>query len=333
MPESVQSMPQGRNGMKLEVMVVCPAHVATGGTEALHGFVHELNKVKGVHARLWYWNVHSDDPCPEAFRGYACDHVIDLPYDFDGALVVPEIWANSVMQYDCIRAIYWLGVDAYAGWTPDVERGKFLEDKSIIHIVQSEYAWDVLSKLRVKHIVKCTDTVNADFYDDYDEAERSDAVLYNPAKSTPFMKQLMDECADIEFKPIAGMDRQQVIDTMRRSKLYIDFGEFPGRERIPREAALCGCCLITGKIGSAGYDGDFLHAYKFDSKQSLIWAIKHQIRYVLEHYDECRKDFDAFRESLRVDADVVSMEIKEVVDEIQRHYSRVQQRGVHKKST
>ena len=30
-------------------------------------------------------------------------------------------------------------------------------------------------------------------------------------------------------------------------KLYIDFGGFPGKDRLPREAVMHDCCIITGK--------------------------------------------------------------------------------------
>lgn len=306
----------------IEILVVCPAHAVTGGPEALHAFVHELNKLKNVHAMIWYWEARSREPSPEEYQAYQCEYVTEMPEGFDGTVIVPEIWANRVMEFkNCTRVIYWLGCDAYAPWTPQHELGKFLEDDDIIHIVQSEYALDLLQKLEVKRLVKCTDIVNTEYYAKYKEGKRSDAVLYNPAKATLFMRQLMAECQDIEFKPISGMARAEVIDLMRHSKLYIDFGEFPGRERMPREAALCGCCLITSKIGSAGYDGDFLHSYKFESKASHIWVIKNRIRYVLDHYEECQKDFDAFRGLLREDKAALSKHVKEVVNEIQHNHS------------
>ena len=198
-----------------------------------------------------------------------------------------------------------------------------MQDDSIIHIAQSEYAADVLRQLGVKHLVKCTDIVNAEFYEQYEETTRSDTVLYNPAKATPLMRELMDKCDGITFRPITGMTRQEVIDAMRHSKLYIDFGEFPGRERMPREAVLCGCCIITSKAGSAAYGIDFLHEYKFDGKPELIWAIKNRIHFVLNHYDDCRNDFDAFRALLSLDANSVKEQVKEVVNEIQHHRTGV----------
>lgn len=299
----------------MEILHMCPANCTTGGPEAIHEFVSELDKIDGVHARIWYQDITSFPPQPDEYEAYGCDYVTDMPDGYDGVLIVPEIWANRVRDYpQCKRAVYWLGIDAYASWTPEAERGAFLADADIVHIAQSEYALDFLRKLGVRHVVKCTDMLNADFYADYTEEPRNDVVLYNPAKATPFMRELMDNCPGIEFRPITGMTRAEVIDTMRHAKLYVDFGEFPGRERMPREAVLCGCCIITSKAGAAGYYADFNHDYKFDSKSGHIWAIVRKMRHVLANYDECRKDFDCFRMALNTDREDLAAHCARVVE-------------------
>ena len=306
----------------MDVLIVCPANCATGGPEALHAFASKLNTVKGMHARLWYWNATSSQPMPEEYASYGCEYVTELPAGYNGVIVYPEIWANHVLDYpQCINSIYWLGVDAYASWNPH-DCGAFLKDDSVIHIAQSEYAYDFLRKLKVRHLYKCVDIVNADFYADHDGHDRSDVVLYNPAKMTPFMRKLMDACSGIEFKAIQNMTRAEVIDAMRHAKLYLDFGEFPGRERIPREAALCGCCLITSKVGSADYYEDFKHYSKYDSKDGHIWAIVNRIRYVLDNYDECAKEFGRFRIDLREDIERLDWQIEVIAHVFQHHHSR-----------
>ena len=135
---------------------------------------------------------------------------------------------------------------------------------------------------------------DADFYEEYQEEERGNTVLYNPAKATPFMHEIIAACPGIEWKPIQGMTRA-------------------GRERMPREAALCGCCLITSKIGSAYYYMDFFHDYKFDSKPEHMWAIVRKIQYVLDHYEECRKDFNMFRILLNDDRKKMEKQCTDVV--------------------
>lgn len=310
----------------MQILVACPSNCATGGPEAIHQFVSTMDKQDGVDAFVWFWGA-SESPMPDEYKRYGCEYVTEIPDGFDGVLVFPEIWANETLRYpEYTRAVWWLGVDAYASWTAPTEQGAFLKDDRIIHIAQSEYARDFLKKLGVKRVLKCDDTVNSDFYIENDDIDRGNDVLYNPAKATPFMKEIIDACPDITFKPITGMTRAEVIDTMRHSKLFVDFGEFPGRERMPREAVLCGCCLITSKIGAAAYIKDFAHDYKFESKKAHIWAIVHKIRYVLDHYDDCRKDFDLFRDSLRDDIKRISEQCKEIAGvfrEIQHNHSGV----------
>lgn len=304
---------EGITDSNMKILVACPSNCATGGPEAIHQFVSTMDQLDGVDAFVWFWGA-SGSPMPEEYRHYGCRFVTDIPDNFYGVLVFPEIWANEALKYPgYVRAIWWLGVDAYASWTAPEERGAFLQDDTIVHIAQSEYARDFLKKLGVKRVLKCDDTVNTDFYADYDYIERGNDVLYNPTKATPFMQEIINACPGINFKPISGMTRAEVIDTMRHSKLYIDFGEFPGRERMPREAVLCGCCIITSKIGAAAYIKDFAHDYKFESKEGHIWAIVNRIHHVLENYDECRKDFDLFRDSLREDIKRIPEQCKEIV--------------------
>jgi hypothetical protein len=50
---------------------------------------------------------------------------------------------------------------------------------------------------------------------------------------------------------LQGYNREQLAEIFLSSKIYIDFGHHPGKDRLPREAAIHGCCVITGKNGSA----------------------------------------------------------------------------------
>lgn len=57
----------------------------------------------------------------------------------------------------------------------------------------------------------------------------------------------MKKARELNFKPIINMTRDEVIRELQRAKVYIDFGNHPGKDRIPREAAILGCCAIVGK--------------------------------------------------------------------------------------
>ena len=124
----------------------------------MHAFTSELNKA-GAKARLWYWDIQSYPPMPDEYKAYNCEYVTELPQDFDGIVVLPEIWANKALDFPK-AAIYWLGLDAYAGWHP-ANRGAFLANENIIHIAQSEYAYDLLRKLKVNKLRDCSQGLSA----------------------------------------------------------------------------------------------------------------------------------------------------------------------------
>lgn len=57
---------------------------------------------------------------------------------------------------------------------------------------------------------------------------------------------------------------------MDESMIYIDFGEHPGKDRIPREAAMRDLIVITGRDGAAVNDVDVSipKKYKIDRNMS-----------------------------------------------------------------
>lgn len=75
------------------------------------------------------------------------------------------------------------------------------------------------------------------------------------------------------------MTNEMVVETLQRVKFYIDFGNHPGKDRIPRGVAIWECCIITGKRGSAKYFEDvFISAeFKFDDIEINIPKIVSKI--------------------------------------------------------
>ena len=96
------------------------------------------------------------------------------------------------------------------------------------------------------------------------------------------------------------MNTTEMKNTMLTSKVYIDFGNHPGKDRIPREAALCGCCVITGMRGSAANKVDVLipNKYKIKDDDSNLKQIEKVIRECVSNYNNHMHDFDAYREKI-----------------------------------
>ena len=61
---------------------------------------------------------------------------------------------------------------------------------------------------------------------------------------------------EINFIPLKGYNQKELISLFRESMVYMDFGFFPGAERLPKEAVINGCLIITGRNGASDFHGD-----------------------------------------------------------------------------
>ena len=68
---------------------------------------------------------------------------------------------------------------------------------------------------------------------------------------------------DVEWVPLQGYTLEQMRSILSRAKVYVDFGNHPGKDRIPREAAVSGCIVVTNRIGSAANSLDIPIAEEF----------------------------------------------------------------------
>ena len=126
-------------------------------------------------------------------------------------------------------------------------------------------------------------------------------VLYNPKKGLKFTERLMRHSSHLRWVPLQDMKRDELVDTLRKSMLYVDFGHHPGQDRLPREAAISGCCVVTGLEGSAKFfeDVPIESFYKIDQRpKKNIEIILQRIEMILEHYDEHISAFKFYRETI-----------------------------------
>jgi hypothetical protein len=134
-----------------------------------------------------------------------------------------------------------------------------------------------------------------------DLAKKENIVAYNPTKGCSFTAKLISRARDIKFVPIINMKKEQVVKTLQKAKVYIDFGNHPGKDRIPREAAILDCCVITGKRGSAAFfeDVSIPEEYKFEDTEKDIPKIIEKINDCFENFEERNKDFEYYRKIIR----------------------------------
>ncbi|WP_292460125.1 hypothetical protein [Methanothermococcus sp.] len=184
------------------------------------------------------------------------------------------------------------------------------------HMVQSFYAKDILEKSNIKKpIYYLSDYLNKDFLKiKTDLSQKQNIVAYNPKKGYSFTKKIIKAAPDIEFIPIINMTRDEVIKTLQKAKVYIDFGNHPGKDRIPREAAILRCCVITGKRGSARYyeDVPIPEAYKFEDQVEYIPNVINKIKDCFENFEKRCCDFDYYRRVINEEPDKFVSNLKQI---------------------
>jgi hypothetical protein len=171
---------------------------------------------------------------------------------------------------------------------------------SNFYMFQSYYAFEYFKEFNPKYYL--SDYLNEDFLKTQtDLTKKENMVAYNPKKGFSFTKKIIKKAKDIKFVPLVNMSRKEVIQTLQKAKVYIDFGNHPGKDRIPREAAILGCCVITGKRGSAAFyeDVPVPAEYKFEDKEENIPKIIDKIKDCFENFEERYKDFEYYRQIIK----------------------------------
>ncbi|MFT3928653.1 MAG: hypothetical protein QM709_00015 [Spongiibacteraceae bacterium] len=245
-----------------KIFVCCP-QIVTGGPELLHQLVHALRGF-GHEAYICYFPFGQPFECPEPYRVYDApqSRLIDEPENF---VLIPEssTWLVRHVRKAAV-GVWWLSVDNYFGlrrksvlrdivsWvlTTTFERVSLRRLHCYGHFVQSEYAREFLLAHEIQAEM-LTDYLNNQYFS-VRQSPRENIIAFNPRKGGAIVERLRKKNLDFKFVPIVGMTPSQVVDLLSRAKVYIDFGHHPGKDRPPREAAICGACVIVGDRGSAG---------------------------------------------------------------------------------
>lgn len=186
------------------------------------------------------------------------------------------------------------------------------------HLVQSYYALNHLLFHNInknERIYYLSDYLNEQFLNiTTDIAYKEDTVVYNPKKGWRFTSEIIEQAKDIKFIPLINMTREQVIENLQKAKVYIDFGNHPGKDRIPREAAILGCCVITGKKGSAAFNEDVSipEEYKFEDKNKNIPRIISKIEDCFDNFDERSIDFNYYRGIIKQEPRKFNEDLKKI---------------------
>ena len=294
----------------MKYYIVCPENFVTGGTELAHQLAYEINE-NGQFASMYYvdrtatTHLPVDSETPDKFKKYCNTHVTDInEVDAEeNVIVVPEALTNWAFVFSKAKiCIWWMSVDN-CYYRNDIDYIKKLDERSVYHLIQSYYAADYLRKHGIDEdkLIWLSDYIGDAYLKFILPAEfRKDIILFNPKKGLEYVMPLFDKCTFAQWKPLINMTEEEMILNMQMAKLYVDFGNHPGKDRIPREAAACGCLVITNKKGSAAFTEDvpINDEYKFDDPLDYD-VITQKIHDSLEDYVNRFEQFEDYRNMIR----------------------------------
>jgi len=318
------------------IYIVSPAGVATGGVEALHQLAYDLRQsFPAAKVFLFYLPQTQEQPVPGAYAYMQLPFVKHIEDVEENLLIISEMYTHKFCEYKKIRkAIWWLSVDNYylsydffmhaniAGrinkrlWRRGIQHYLFFDanlKKVPFHFAQSSYAFEHLKKKGILNVHYLREHLNPAFLSQSaEETDKKDIVAYNPKKGFRFTERVMASSPDIQFVPIQNMTRNQVVDLLQLAKVYIDFGNHPGRDRIPREAAMLGCCVLTGKRGSAKFyeDVSIPEDCKFSESRSDIQLIRKKIQEYFFDYKSQINRFAPYREKIKGEREVYLSDLR-----------------------
>lgn len=275
----------------MKIYINIPAGAIAGGVESLYQLADALRTL-GKESYVVFDAPHPS-PIPEKYHHYDI-HVATVVEDYKNNWVIyPEVWTDRIHEYNNVKkAIWWLSVDN--------NHNRFTEwnNENITHLYQSYYAFSHIINNGGSYYLPVFDYINHKYTSHPTSiTTKQDIVCYNPVKGKEITSEIIRLNPDISFVPLIDMTEDQIIETLSLSKVYIDFGNHPGRDRIPREAALLNNCVITNFRGSAMFYNDIPISNKY--KTESYEQIGNLIKDCFVNFESNLTDFELYRNSIK----------------------------------
>lgn len=192
------------------------------------------------------------------------------------------------------------------------------------HLYNCDYVLEQLIKLNIsqENTSYLCAPLSEKFFNQRQNNNKKNIVFYNPAKGLEFTNKIIEyyniNYSGVKFIPIKNMSEDEVYRGLSESKVYIDFGFFPGPERLPRESVMLDCVVITSKDGAAGNKTDVPidDEFKFDKNEKNIEKIVEKINHCIYNYDNEKGKFDCYRKKVRKQKDDFEININNFFESV-----------------
>jgi len=321
-----------------KIFIVAPSNCVSGGPELCHQLGDVLNRA-GERAFMLYLPFTWPDRLPGqrwevplCYQKYHVRSATAEDVEPGSVVIFPEAAVQAVDRFPGTETFFWwLSVDGFFR-AAELRGSDFEDDLNVLrrcvdkHLYQSEYAREFLEAEGLGPAHRLSDRLSNIYLDNLSVVqvprERRDLVVYNPAKGMPRTQLILDVLAQRDNAPeVAAVTRMwphQVKELLEQAKVYIDFGPHPGKDRLPREAAVCGARVVVNRRGSAGnmVDVPIPDMFKIDdTKPGFEDAAADLVMALLGDFDKHQKWFNYYRV-------VIALESAGFIDDIAALFPR-----------
>ena len=215
--------------------------------------------------------------------------ILKIPYNIISIFnKITNFYFGILTYHDYLKLIYKLY---------NLNKQKEIKQASF-HLMQSYYAYDYL-KDKLKNLYFLFDFQNKKLLESSKTNKKKENIICYSHKSNEFI-ELLKKSSNKKFIELKGFNSKQIINIFKKTKIYIDFGYHPGKDKMPREAVLFNNCILTNYKGSAknNYDIPIGKKFKFNQKYNDIDKINFIIDVLFKNYSKEVKLFKNYKKKV-----------------------------------
>lgn len=320
------------------VVIFCPAYLITGGVENLcqiyaalknHGYevymiwtTSDFPQImkKYENEKSFLCKIDSRFLNHAYIENYQVNYLDkDLILDEETLVIVPEIWIDIIYFFEnAKKVIAWLSINNLNGCNSSEICKSLIHNQQLsyldcIHISQAPWIVKTLKSWGASSFL-LGDYISKEYLEITNVDKVENLIAFFPRKGGKLALSFMDKYSDLNYLRLENFTKKEMIFALDVSKIYIDFGTFPGKDRIPREALLRGCVIFIHNQGCAtDYESFPVDDYfRFSTEDVSNGVLYEKIKETLANYTVMQEKQNYMREQVFQEYNLFEKKVKDI---------------------